>query len=998
MGYSMNQFSDANGLPQNSVKAIAQDRNGFIWLTTEGGLVRFDGQSFSIYDKAKLKMPSNRVKFFLPRLNKYDEKEPQFNTEESSGFNVGIDVKSNPRPAKDNLGYLTAVIGQQFKGTVQRGYITSLPDIFANPVVDTTLVRYIDILPTGTGGYYLRNNGNIGYYEGQARQFSVYWPENRELMWLNGKLYACRKDGSLFGIDAGGGHLIKITGAILNDPDFIQKKSPIRYFWNNIHEQAFISIKDKLYCLNPLQGWEVDTYLLIKGFDLTERGIVSVYKDKFRNILMGSLTEGLYVFGKKEFQVATVPEDPLRNVFYATIATSDSTIVVRSGYRIPIACRPLSAQPIDKLSADSWSPQSITKDRQGNLWVVERVSAIDRQLSKYSPNGQRRLVSLDVPGMVNSVYCDTSGLIWFESDHNRLYVLDSNDPAMRPRLVLRVPLGEVVVYLREGSGPLWIGSSTGLYRLEVNGRKMSVISEFKGQNVRSLTGNKGELWITTYENGIYLYLKNKVTHFPVDLDRYLSSAHCMALDRHNRFWVPTNKGLFVVDRNDLLSYASGKQNFLYYHYFDKSKGFNTNEFNGGCQPCGSFPGSKHMVYPSLNGIVHFNPDSVGFQLADRGIFIKQIIVDGKETVEDGAIHVPRSFGQLQIQLSTPYFDHAKNVQISYRLQTGEEPGTWIPLIGSETIYLMGLRAGNHKLKVRKINGFGGKNYLDKDIQIIVPPYWYETLWFQSVLVLLTGILAYAFWLDRTRFLTKKMLERQQASKTRLFGDIVTAINHDIQTPLYYVIYSLEQIKDHFAKHGEPASTLSRMSVEALNSLRRIGNLTGNLLRYLQVDFIAEGQKIRTETVALYPLLAETIEMFSTKISRDGITVFNQIDIEKTCQANRQLLSVIIHNLVDNAVKAAKGGTIYIRIVDGTAYQLVITDSGRGMPEQLANWLSDSNGEIKKPIPRGEADTFSTQIGVGLVIVKDLCTLCGIRITVNVRQGEGTRIYLTLDRG
>ena len=67
--YAVSHYTDENGLPQNSVKSIAADKNGFIWLATENGLVRFDGQRFYTFDKSNSSLLSPRFYSLLPDLS-----------------------------------------------------------------------------------------------------------------------------------------------------------------------------------------------------------------------------------------------------------------------------------------------------------------------------------------------------------------------------------------------------------------------------------------------------------------------------------------------------------------------------------------------------------------------------------------------------------------------------------------------------------------------------------------------------------------------------------------------------------------------------------------------------------------------------------------------------------------------------------------------------------------------------------------------------------------
>src|SRR5690606_18189211 len=124
---------------------------------------------------------------------------------------------------------------------------------------------------------------------------------------------------------------------------------------------------------------------------------------------------------------------------------------------------------------------------------------------------------------------------------------------------------------------------------------------------------------------------------------------------------------FRVLRNDLLAFTEGKTTGIYYHYFDKSNGFNTNEFNGGCHPCSVTLSDGRISLPSMNGLVVFHPDSIPQAIADADLFVDRVELDGSLLDSDGLINLPGQFSQLNIHVSSPFVGHPSNLQLMYRL-------------------------------------------------------------------------------------------------------------------------------------------------------------------------------------------------------------------------------------------------------------------------------------------------------------------------------------------
>src|SRR5690606_7031478 len=104
--------------------------------------------------------------------------------------------------------------------------------------------------------------------------------------------------------------------------------------------------------------------------------------------------------------------------------------------------------------------------------------------------------------------------------------------------------------------------------------------------------------------------KGQASHMPLDGQGFLAHAKCMLKDTAGYFWITTSKGLFRVYGQDFVDYADSRDSRVYYQYYGKSNGFNSNEFNGNCQPCGIVLDNGYFSFPSLNGLVVFNPYSI----------------------------------------------------------------------------------------------------------------------------------------------------------------------------------------------------------------------------------------------------------------------------------------------------------------------------------------------------------------------------------------------------
>ncbi len=173
---------------------------------------------------------------------------------------------------------------------------------------------------------------------------------------------------------------------------------------------------------------------------------------------------------------------------------------------------------------------------------------------------------------------------------------------------------------------LAVGTANGVYYFYPSKKKLQPVPYKEALKVRFIFKDKADrLWFTTYGQGLFYLSGNSIVPLPIDNANYLAIGHSIVEDNSGYFWVSTNHGLFRLDYASLLSIIRGQSSKLYYTFFDKTDGFNTNEFNGGC-----YPSSIHqketgqMFFPSMDGVVRFNPDSIPTITSNSPVFLMKL--------------------------------------------------------------------------------------------------------------------------------------------------------------------------------------------------------------------------------------------------------------------------------------------------------------------------------------------------------------------------------------
>jgi ligand-binding sensor domain-containing protein/signal transduction histidine kinase len=988
--YYLEHYTDENGLPQNSVKGIAKDKNGFIWLATEDGLVRFDGQKFHLFNKLDLSIGTNRIHGFAPSIKGYNIETKKFHcvTENNEFISINNDGSASVDKNYIQTTRYIAPYGKEYNGGMY--IMNSLPSIYP-----FTLERKPYLVLGGNRNFYVWFARKIEYYKNGSLQYCRDLV-HKDFFLLNTTPYVTLNSGDFARISANAETMkIRLMGDILQNPSHKNRLKDVKLFWDNISQRAFLYLNGDFYTLKESKDRSVlTTTLILSGFDFEDNKIAKAYYDEHNgNIYLGSLVNGLFVLKYKAFRALQMQEKTADNVYYSHIANSGNSFLTAQGYSYTRDRKSLwnKGTNVSSLMKNIGFKYFQATNTDGTFWM-----GIGSRLIKFDRTGKQILLRKTLNMAFKALYTDEQERLWIGADKNALFCLNTKDPRAEPQLVLRAAIGEISCIQQLGTDVLLLGTLNGLYRFHVKTSRLYRIKGLEHNYIRSIYNNANGSWITTYGDGFFLFKDNRVIQFPLDKDHFLATSHCMAEDTKGYFWITTNKGLFQVAQKDLLQFADGNQKQVFYLYYDKRHGFETNEFNGGCQPCAAILPDGHISFPSMNGLVLFLPDKLKAELPDKSIFISHIELDGNRIAGKDKIILPKDFKQLRLHLTTPYFANTKNIQLTYSLAIEGGKNYWVPVQDDFTIPITNISSGDYNLIIRKANGFGTNNFSYKKIVLYIPPAWYETWWFRILSIVFLLFLIFIIIKARTNYLIKKEREKNLYRHYRINNKLVAAINHDIQTPLHYINHSLEHLDTFLNQQHQTNQGIIKISRETLDTSIRLSTLTSTWLDYIKVQ--SENQIVASQLlrVDVYQLVGQLCQLFFGVANFRKIQVNNQISKNLHVYSDQKLLSIIIHNLLDNAVKVSTATVSIFEVVEYGENQIVIEDSGNGMPAELIYWLNKQYNSYEEWTHAPDYLMSLEQKGIGLLIVKDLSVFLSIRLTVTSLLGKGTTIKLIFE--
>jgi signal transduction histidine kinase len=1019
-GYRSEHFTGENGLPQNTIKSISADNLGFLWLATDGGIVRFDGRQFQTYSNNLLKLTNAASVYCIEPVHRARPPGVSRNLQENRfdhGFAIydsGESVRIENGKAFKDTSYIAEYlrIKNHFAPHESPYSITGIPDVFGASIPKAG-ATFTD--GTGLGSFYWCTTDSVKQFtKWKITAKTANQVDNLfDYFILNNKLYHFNKISKSFTrIDQGLKSHLDLRGDILAHPFITQRKPQIKLYCNPNSRQTFLLLGDRLYLLTSDGDGNLTTTLLVQGFDFKGNDIdVVFYARKTNKLYLGSRIAGLFALTLTSFESVIVQGNDRPNIIHGQIALDSLQILTPTGILIASDNRGQIVRT-EKPALRKVNPsdkQVITRDAQGNIWTKNRNTLI-----KMTPDANQVISQIQMPDLIKGI-CPVSDTQICVSVYKRGLLLMNTNTAAPGMYFLQGNYSKNISCLSyRGRDQLLVGTNMGLLQVNLRDKAFRVISGTEGLPIRSInTIAYNDVWITAQGKGLMMLNNEKgVFHFPADKDDYLASPHCVVDDTLGFLWVTTNRGLIQIKKTDLIDYYKD-QNNSHKQYIPKplyllhnmSEGFNTNEFIGGCSPCGLRKQDGSLSLPSLDGLVWFNPANIHPVLPANDIIIDRVEVNLTPiALHSDSITLPITPENVRFNFSTPYFGNPYNLEISYALVgVGSDINqvNWNRLRNVDEMFIQwpSLNAGKYELLIKVRTGFGRDSETIKKLYLIVPTVWYKTTWASmamAILCLIAVVLGTQYYgrkkmqsikkenlileqliFTRTESL-RTTLAQLEASNTEInnqmfmMSRMLASISHDVQSPLNYIVFSSTEIPNLLANNQYKEASKVIQMIASISE--RTGQLLQDLLNYLKVQVY--GKRVHIEEISIPALILEKLEMFKNAIDQKQNRVIFDIPADFIVHDDRLLLSIIIHNLIDNATKYTHQGEISFHTADSGGFkELIISNTGSPLSPESVALFNDVKKENIDPYPLTGGGSL------GLIIVKEIAQFTNVQISI-----------------
>ncbi len=1028
-----------NGIVNNEVTAIHQDKYGFLWFGTRGGLNRYDGYDFDLirYNQFSKKNLSNQAVEVIAEdrnnilwigtknggLNSYDIlKDSIYHYKPPA--NIRIQEIRSLKVAKNGILYIGSLYG-----------------------LYTLNKNKFNLIWQSNAVYSITEDDNGNIYYGTSSGLFIYNPKLKESKKIDLKLpavitsIAFDSKSNTFYLGTWGKGLLAYNSKTKYTKQYLTK---VNYnetgFNNNDTYRVFLDRSNQLWVgtwggglkiFSPLTGEFSQVQIKSNDAYNTDYDIIlSIEQDASGIIWVGTDGGGICKIDpfKKNFKIAStnsLTSNGINNLHVLSVLEDDFN-------RIWLGSRggglSFSANKKDFIQKDLGSNTKIVRSffihQNKHLWVghskglsiINNFYYQNKEYVNITSNVNDKQ-SLSGP-KVTSIVQDQNKIIWVGTQEfglNRVIGFRENIPYFKryPEkngFKGKLQNARISCMLVDTKNRLWVGTYDGLHLYQ---RKTDDFIVFKhiidkpnsisNSTILSLAEDKsGNIWVGT-QQGLNKLQADKNQNITVKT--YFESAgfpndyvHAIQIDNQNNVWVSTNRGISKFNPTENL-----------FRNFDKRDGIASNTFSENA----SFKSRKGLIFfGGITGLTYFNPDSIKLNSREPVVFLTKLKINNNDIKvganADNSILTKAFFLTPKIELSyeeniiTLYFSaldfHASDKN-QYRYKLDGFDKDWVTSDRRRSVTYTNLPSGSYTFTVQASNSDQTWNNKGAVLNIVVfPPPW-KTWWAYTFYALIIGgILFWSRYNTLSKLNLKNKLEIADINykkeheiaevKSKLFANI----SHEFRTPLTLMIGPLEGLKDSQDTSDEVKGVINKVQ----NQTKRLLSLINQLLDFNKAE--GNALQLKANDFDMINISKSIFDSFIDEAKRKSIKFsFISNQSELIAHVDKDKIESILYNLLSNAFKfTPKNGNIDFHVElfdDKSNFILAVKDSGTGISDEDKNRVFDRFYQVAQ----AEAGQYAST-GIGLAFVKDLVTLHNGNIQIEDNKPIGTIITITFPVG
>ncbi len=1012
-----------DGLSENTIYCIVQDRQGFMWFGTKDGLNRYDGNSFKNYHYQPEKKQSLGNNF----VRSIAEKSP---SHLYIGTDDGLYIMDKITAAFQKIelsisgkGTFNSAInalhvdrqGSLWIATMSQGiwkYNPSTTKITQLQLKGVTLGQNATwaILQDRSGVIWAATRLGLLRFNNQQAHFDIVGPLFSEVgdpqfeilsMWEDpkGDLWLGTWSQGLLRYNKQSNEFSRFLNNTSHP--YVTHIRALREFREN---QLLVGSDDGLFLFHTETGTSERLDIPYYKHGLSDQNVYSIARDRENAIWIGTYFGGINYLNTALLSVETFFPDILPGFL--------------SGKAVSQFC----------------------EDTKGNLWIATEDGGINYYDKKKKQISQP----------IKASYHNTHALL-LDGDH--LWIgtfsrgLDRYNLATGQRQNFRHDANNtetinddcIFSLFKTKKGDLLIGTPAGLSRYDQQKKKFVRIPEVTQFIYDIKEDDEGNIWLASYQSGPIKFDLRKQAWVHYSLIRPndpISSSKLTSIyvdSQHRLLFSSEGKGIFIYDKTKdsfrNIGQAQGLPNNVIYGILDDAlgnlwlssnkgiicfhpdnpknyklytteNGFSTNQFNFKA----SFKASDGRFYfGGINGFTSFYPDEISAvkNQAVPNVFITQIQLLSKHNPnleknvqvqlnKNEKIVLTHQFSSFNISFVSLSFASPSKNQYAYKLEGADDE--WTSAGNTKSVSYVNLSPGTYVFHVKASNNDGLWNEKGAAVQIeILPPLWLSLpakITYTLLFVALCYVCLRYYIMANKRKQARDLMAFQSEQEQKSFRskiDFFTNIAHEIRTPLSLITAPLEEI---ILQENEDKETMHNLRIIEKNC-ERLTVLINQLLDFRKMD--GNGPPLSPESVNLKNLLEDLYDRFRKSVNRNRVRFDLSIpqDQDLIIETDLDAVMKIVSNLLTNATKFAHSYIlINLKRNSDKSFTITVSDDGPGIPDDFKKLVFD-------PFYQLNSNKDRSGTGIGLSLVKHLTNRLGAEIKIEDMLPRGAKFIFTI---
>ncbi len=1035
--YVVRHFTTEQGLPANYIVQFVQDEKGYLYAATFDGLVIFDGYHFRVVNTINTpNLPSNRIAG-IRYINGFGALLHHENSQISLYRHSDVKVLESPSVA--NIGFHDTTPDGTLWFTTSDGFARLTED---NKV---ELVEFrsdrnnpLHVEPYSKGSFFVLDKTGL-YREEKTGTPKLLLSADRFPFPVESTMRIFRVDDFIW-VTGTNGFFAFRDGKVEMSDSFERSELPYLWDYRKIDQRRLIFFFENGFYEADLEADTLEKYRFGIDTDVTMTdGIFQTPSGDL--VLIGDdevIVNGEIIFESKA----------IKNGFVDREGTIWVSVIGDGIYQL----KKKFVQNITRLGTSNVkNVYPIIQDKTGSIWLGTFDDGIFRFTSSGTVTNWSMGTSTLPTGVVRSLYEHSSGDIYAGLWDHGLWRWNGQQWSRIPEYNSMFDgTAQIEAMYESRNGRFFIGTTSRLV-VEEQGKYV----HFTDRDGTQLTGvrairedSSGTLFFATEDDGVAIldgdnqlsfidqadglssnvirdiYIYSSDTLFVGSEDRGLNrevldadksaseitnintsdgllsnSLHKIIRDSYGKFWISSNRGIMAISISRLNRYLDRETELLPIRRFTETQGMINSEANGGVQSAGLVTSDGEIWFPNQSGVTVLNSSEVaGAEDLQPNPIIEQITVDDSViTVFDREkLMLPKGKRNIRVRYSAPSLASSESIRFRYKLEGMMQD--WQPGNALNSADITNLDEGTHRFVVQSYSPAG--RLTETSVMLTVPPYFYETGWFYSLLGLLVVILIYTGYNYRVRMLQKrqqvlqrrvdeqtKELKKAAEQKSRFF----TGITHELKTPLSLILGPVEELLDNQTEQSKSLNGKYLRMVQ--RNGYRLENLINQILGVSKMN--ADAIQLTLQPANITELTLQVAGQFHSLLDQKNIrleTTINEVT-EEPVYVDREAWERVIINLISNAIKfSPESERIILSVSDEEErVRISIRDFGPGISskdqERVFEYLYQSEG----------TDSAGGTV-IGLYMVKGLVERMGGSITLNSEEGQGSEFIVRLKKG